>query len=97
MTRIAASLHHRDAHPRLAQPLDRDFRQRRAQASTLVVGIDCDHRDLPDVTLRTQDRGDKPGHLALHLGDPDAGRVIAENLTNRGRLPLTPVASQPRR
>jgi hypothetical protein len=83
MTRVTARLHHRDPHPRLAQPARGELGEGGADAPALIIGIDGQHRDLSDLPFVVELRGDGGDDLGRSLSDPDVRRAAGEGVANR--------------
>jgi hypothetical protein len=94
MTRVTARLDHCHRHPSLAQPARGHLGQGGADAATLLIRIDGQHPELPDLALWVELGGDEADDPSRRLSDPDLGRGISEGVANVLFLVLPPVAMQ---
>ena len=76
MPRVASGGDDRERQTGLAEPLERERHQRRADALTLGQRVDRDHLDLARPLLLVDPQGDEPGRVPVPLGDPHRRGVV---------------------
>jgi hypothetical protein len=94
VTRVAASLNHRDPHSGIAEPSRSGARESAANASALMDHIDRDHHDLSELAVLVKRGGSKADDVLVALCHPDLVRAVTEHFSNGGVLILTPIPVQ---